>query len=206
MASAAITSLAWGLRLGVLLVRLQHLFLSPLVALAVPGPLLLDQNLLVMMALASLGLVGMMVNRQALATAASLFLLGLLILGKAAGSVLKTSPPDTAVLVVEFTLVVFFLEASLVVSTFNREYSRLRGKEDELSSTLRTGLHGWLRGQLAGQAKLGLVTLGLSIGLLPLAGFTSIPSNQIIVSSTLALLAIVVLMFLVTHRREPAEE
>jgi len=206
MASAATTSLAWSLRLGVLLVRLQHMFLSPIVALAVPGPLLLNQNLLIMMALASLGLVGMMVDRQALATAASLFLLGLLILGKAAGTVLKTSPPDTAVLVVEFTLVVFFLEASFVVSTFNREYSRLRGRGDELSSTLRTGLHRWLRGQLAGQAKLGLVTLGLSIGLLPLAGFTSIPSNQIIISSTLALLAIVVLMFLVTHRREPAEE
>ena len=148
----------------------------------------------------------MILEKQALATAASLSLLGLLIFGKAAGGVLKASPPDTAVLVVEFALVVFLLEASLVVSTFNREYSRLKAKQDELSSTLRMHLREWLGGQLSGQAKLSIVTLALSIGLLPVAGFTSIPSNQIIVSSTLALLAVLVLLFLVTHRREPAEE
>lgn len=182
------------------------MFLSPLVVLAVPGPLLFGQNLLVLLVVAAVGLAGMMLDKQALATAASLCLLGLLILGKAAGSILKASPPDTAVLVVEFTLVVFLLEASLVVSTFNQEFSRLKTKGDELSSTLRTYLHGWLRGQLTGQAKLGLATLAISIGLLPVAGFTSIPSNQVIISSTLALLAIVVLVFLVTHRREPAGE
>lgn len=206
MASAAPASLTRSLVFGVLLVRLQHLFLSPLVVLAVPGLLLLGQNFFVLVAVASVGLAGMLMNKQTLATASSLSLLGLLILGKAAGGVLKATPPDTAVLVVEFALIVFLLEASLVVSTFNREFSRLKAKEDELSSTLRTHLHGWLRGQLTGQAKLGLATLAISIGLLPVAGFTSIPSNQIIISSTLALLAIVVLVFLVTHRREPAGE
>ena len=189
--------------MGVTIIKLQHVFLSPLVMLAVPPLALLDQNILFTVGVALVGLAGMLLGKRTLATVASLSLLTLLIWGKAATSILKTSPPDTAVLLVEFTMVLMFMEASFLTLTFNRDYSQLKAREDELSQVLRVRLRGWLRNQLTGQSKLALVAFGLSVGLLPIAGFTSISSNQLAFSATLALLAVVVLLFLITHRREP---
>ena len=100
-------------------------------------------------------------------------------------------------------MVLTFMEASSTILTFNREYSGLKEREDELSQIITSHLEAWLRSQLAGQGKLALAALGLSVVLLPIAGFTSIPSNQLVFSSTLALLAVIVLLFLITHKREP---
>ncbi len=171
--------------------------------LAIPHPALLDQNIPFTVVVSLVGFVGMLLGKKTLATVASLSLLILLVWGKVTANILKTSFPDTAVLLVEFTLVLVFMEASFVTLTFNRDYSKLKAREDELSQILSIHLQGWLRSQLTGQSKLALVALGLSIGLLPVAGFTSISSNQLIFSATLALLAVVVLLFLVTYRREP---
>ena len=185
------------------MVRLQYLFLSPLVILAIPASALSGQNLPITVAVALVGLLGTMLGRQTLATTASFSLLVLLIWGKAAASILKTASPDTALLLVEFTAVLVFMEAASTVISYGEDYSILRAREDELSEVLRVRLQAWLRNQLVNQGKLALVAVGLSIVLLPVAGLTSISSNQLVFTATLALLAVVVLLFLVTHRREP---
>ncbi len=149
-----------------------------------------------------MGLGGMLLGRRRLATAASLSLLTFLVVGKIAANTLRTSPPDSAILLVEFTAVLVFMEASFAVFTLDKDYASLKGRGDEISQVLGIRLRAWLRNLLVMEGKLALGALVLSIGLLPLAGFTSIPSNHIAFSATLALLAIVVLMFLITHRRE----
>lgn len=162
-----------------------------------------SQNVLVGVALGLVGLAGMLFWKRFLAMTASLTLLGMLIWGKAAGSILKLDTPDTAVLLTEFALIILLAEESLVVLTFHREHSNLKSRRDEYSQLLTQRLQGWLANQLSNQAKLALAGLGLSIGLVPIAGLTTISSDQLVFSATLALLAVVVLMFLVTHRREP---
>jgi hypothetical protein len=187
---------------GVLAVRFHHIFLSPTVVLTIPPRALLDQNILVAIILGVVGLAGMLTGKRLLSLTASLSILSLLIWGKAATNILNTGAPDTAALMAEFTIVLLLTEASLVVLTFTKEYDVMNARDDELSRVLSRSLEAWLRNQLANQSRLASVALGLSIGLVPIAGLTSISSDQLIVSATLALLAVVVLMFLVIHRRE----
>ncbi len=201
--TASSDSLTWRVKLGVLVVQVQHLFLAPLVILTAPPPALLNQNIPLALVVGSVGLVGMMLGKRKLAIGASLTLLSLLIWGKAATNILKLEAPDTAVLLAEFTAVIAFAEASSTVLTFSGDNQELRDREDELSRTLGRRLETWLKGQLVNEARVSLVVLGLSLGLLPLAGVTSVSRNELVFSATLALLAVVVLMFLVTHRREP---
>jgi len=169
------------------------------VILAIPAGALFNQNLIVTVLVTAAGLTGMLLARKSLAAMASIGLLALIVWGKVASSILRTGSPDTAVFVIEFTTVIVLLEASSVVIAFNKNISRLKPDQHALLQT-------WLWNQLKNQGKLGLVALGLSIVLLPVAGLTSIPSNQLVLSATLALLAVVVLLFLITHGREPAEE
>lgn len=185
------------------MVRLHHVFLAPLVAFSVPPQALLDLNIPVALLLGGLGIAGMLLGRRVLAVTASLSILSLLIWGKVAGNALNLSAPDTAVLLAEFTAVLLLTEASLVVLTFTQDYAILQDRRDELSHVLSLRLEEWLRNQLLNQSGLALVALSISIALIPVAGLTSASSNQLIFTATLALMAVVILMFLVIHRREP---
>ena len=187
----------------IILARLHYLFVPPLVILGVPTAALLGQNLPAMALVVVTGLTGTLLRRRKLVVLASASLLTLLVWGKIGVDLLKVSPPDTAVFLVEFGSVVFFLEASLAVLAFNRSLRNLERKEDELSKALEQRLGQWLRSQVSRQSVIGIGSIGLSVLLLPLAGLTSISSPDLPLTAVLLLLAVVALLFLVTHRREP---
>ena len=149
------------------------------------------------------GLVGTLGKREVLARGASLSLFGLIIGGKVGEDLLGTAGLDTAVLLVQFVAVIFFMEASRVVLSFDAENGELAGKQDELSRGLMGKLVGWTQGQLVGQGRIVLVALGLSLLLLVIGGFTSVSINQLGFSAALVLVVVGVLLFLVTQRREP---
>jgi hypothetical protein len=186
-----------------MLVRLHYLVLAPWVIFSIPSTVLDGLQVPVGLTVAGVGLSGMLGKREILARGASLSLFGLIIGGKVGGDVLGAIAPDTAVLLVQFAAVIFFMEASRVVLSFDGENSELAGKQDELSRSLMGNLVAWARGQLAGQARIILAALGLSLVLLVLGGFTSISVNQLGFSAGLVLVVVVVLLFLVTNRREP---
>ena len=95
------------------------------------------------------------------------------------------------------------MEANSVVATFYASHRGLGEKKDELSQVLEARLRLWLRNQLSRQGGIAIGSIGLSVVLLPLAGLTSISSSELSVTGALLFLAIVALLFLVTHRREP---
>ncbi len=155
---------------------------------------------------AVVGLTGTVSGRRYLATIGSLSLLMLLVWGKASENILKTGAEDTAVLLIEFMMILFFMEASSTVLTFNRAFESLREKDDEISQRQKGWLVSWLKGLLSRQGKVSLAATALSIALLPLAGFTSISNSQLVVTATILFLAVVVLLFLLIYRREPGEK
>jgi len=152
------------------------------------------------------GLAGNVLGRGRLSMLASSSLLGLLIWGRVAGDLLKIRPPDTAVFLVEFGMVVFLMEANRVALAFEKSCGELEKREDEFSKALEVRLKGWLQNQLSRQGRIAVGSIGLSLGLLLLAGFTSISTGQLPLTGALLLVAIIALLFLVTYRREPEKK
>jgi len=145
----------------------------------------------------------MLARTLVLTTIASVGLLALLVAGKVGTDLVKASAPDTAVLLLEFVAVIFFMEASRVVLSYDSEKSELAGRMDDMSNAARERLGMWATGQLSRQARLVAGALGLSLILLVLGGFTSVSINQLSFSAILVLLVVGALVFLITQRREP---
>jgi len=187
------------------LVRLHYLVLAPWVIIGIPSLVSSGLHVPTMLIVSAVGLLGMLGKEEIFARGASVSLAGLIIGGKVVGDVLGSAAPDTAVLLVQFVAVIFFMEASRVVLSFDGESRELAGKYDELSMGLMRKLVEWTQGQLVGQARIMLVVLGLSLVLLLVGGFTSISINQLGFSAGLVLVVVGVLLFLVTNRREPEQ-
>jgi len=203
--TASATNLTLPVMLTTALVRVHYLLLSPLIILGITPEAVGNQNLIIIVLVVLTGLAGMIIRRRQLATLASASLLGLLLWGKIAADLLKASPPDSALFLVEFGMVIFFMEGNSVVSTFYASHREMAEKKDELSQVLEVRLRLWLRNQLSRQGGIAIGSIGLSVVLLPLAGLTSISSSELPVTGALLFLAIVALLFLVTHRREPGD-
>ncbi len=156
-----------------------------------------------MLAIMAVGLSGALANRQVFATLASVSLLVSLIAGKVGLDLAKASPPDTAVLLLQFLAVIFFMEATRVVLSFDSETRELAGKTDEASQAVKNRLGIWITGQLTTQARLVIGALGLSLVLLVFGGFTNVSINQLAFSAVLVLLVVGALLFLITQEREP---
>ena len=197
--------LAPGFRIATVLVRLHYLVLVPWVVFGIPSFVSSGLQVPTMLIVSGVGLLGMLGKKEIFARGASLSLVGLIIGGKVVGDVLGSVAPDTAVLLVQFVAVIFFMEASRVVLSFDGENRELGGKYDELSTGLMRRLVDWAQGQLLGQARIILVALGLSLVLLLIGGFASISINQLGFSAGLVLVVVGVLLFLVTNRREPEQ-
>jgi hypothetical protein len=177
--------------------------LAPWVIFAIPSTVLFRLQGPVTLIISGIGLFGMLRKKKILTRGASLSLIGLIIGGKVVEDVLGAAAPDTAVLLVQFVAVIFFMEASQVVLSFNSEDRELAGKSDEFSVALKKRLVEWTQGQLVGQARIMIIALGLSLVLLLVGGFTSISINQLGFSAGLVLVVVIVLLYLVTNRREP---
>ena len=186
-----------------LVVRLHYLVLVPWIVLAIPSQVLLGLGILLVLAIMSVGLYGMLTKKQMSVTLASVALLLVLLAGKVGSDLARAPAPDTAVLLVQFVSVIFFMEASRVVLSFDRESSELDGRTDEGARAVIERSEKWVRGQLVGQARLSIGALGLSLVLLVLGGFTSVSINHLAFSAILVLVVVGALLFLITQRREP---
>lgn len=195
--------IGFGFRLAHLVVKLQYLFLSPLILLAVPSDVLFGLQVPAVVIVFCVGSLGMLRRNELLARGASLGLLVAMIAGKVGLDIFGGAAPDTAVLLLEFVVVIFFMEAGKVVISFEQANRELAGKHDELSLSLAGRLALWAQGQFASQARIVIGASALSLALLVLGGFSSISINQLAFSAALVLVAVGVLLFLLTNRREP---
>jgi hypothetical protein len=184
-------------------VKLQYLFLSPLILIAVPSDALFGLQIPAVVIVFCVGSLGMLRRNEGLAKGASLSILAAVIGGKVGLDILGGVAPDTAVLLLEFVAVIFFMEAGRVVISFEQANRELSGKQDALSLSLAGKLALWAQGQFASQARIVIGASALSLGLLVLGGLSSISINQLAFSAALVLVAVGVLLFLLTNRREP---
>ncbi len=192
-----------GLRLAIPVVRLHYLLLAPWIVLSVPVGVFFGLGILIVLVIVVFGSVGMFAKKQGLVSSASLALLVVIVAGKVGTDLVRAAAPDTLVLLVQFVAVIFFMEASRVVLSFDREIGELGEKMDEVSQAVRKRLDIWMWGQLTRQGRLIVGALGLSLLLLVLGGFTSVSVNVPVLSALLVIIVVVVLLFLITQRREP---
>src|SRR6266852_714119 len=196
-------NLGSALRIEVGAVKFHFLFLAPLVLFSIPLQGLLGLNIPVLILITVSGISGNLLARKRLSTLTSIALLCLLVWGRVTDDLFSIKPPDTAIFLVEFGMVLFLMEANLVLLTFEAAHRAHRGKSDELSNALEARLWIWLQNQFSRQGKIAVGSLGISLALLPLAGFTSISTEQLPITGALLLIAVIALLFLVTYRREP---
>jgi len=196
-------NLGSAVRIEVGAVKFHFLFIAPLVLFSIPSIGLLGLNIPLLILITVSGMAGNLLTRKRFATLTSIALLCLLVWGRVADDLFNVKPPDTAIFLVEFGMVLFLMEANQVLLTFETLHRAHRGKSDDLSSALEDRLWIWLRSQFSRQGKIAFGSLGISLALLPLAGFTSISTEQLPLTGALLLIAVIALLFLVTYRREP---
>ena len=191
-------------RLIILIVRVNYLFVSPWIILGIPPVALFQQSSLFTILIAAIGLVGTLFGKRKMTLLASFSLLSLLVWEKAAGDLFGLAAPDTAVFMLRFMGVLFFMEASGVVLTFDWTNKTLSSKQDAISMATREKAMEWTLGQLVELGKLTLAAVGLSLGLLVLGSIVSLSFNQLAFTGILVLGSVVAILFLLTNRREPA--
>ena len=187
------------------MLRINYVFLAPWIVLSLPPSALGPQSILVTAAVAIVGFAGMRLGNRATIYAASGSLLLLIVWGKVAGDLYGLPGPDSAVLLLQFMLVIFLMEASITVLTLDSAIKPLEGKNDDLSESARMRAVGWERVQLFNLGKLTAASFVLSLGLLILGSLVSISFNEIAFSGVLVLAAVVAIFVLLTYRREPEE-
>jgi hypothetical protein len=136
---------------------------------------------------------------------ASVSLLLLIVWGKVASDLYGLPGPDSALLLLQFMLVIFFMEASTTALTFDSTMKQLEGKDDDLSALARIRVVKWARVQLLNLGKLTIASFGLTLGLLIIGSLVSVSVNQTAFSGILVLAALVAIFILLTYRREPEE-
>jgi hypothetical protein len=151
------------------------------------------------------GLLGMLLGNRTAILAASASLLLLIVWGKVAEDIYALTGPDSALLLFQFMLVIFLMEASTTVLTFDSTIKQLEGKHDDISSVARMRVINWERIQLLSLGKLTLASFGLSLVLLILGSLLSVSIDQIAFSGILVLAAFVSIFILLTYRREPEQ-
>lgn len=184
-------------------VKLHFLFLTPWIILSIPEKVFAGFELPVMLIVLVIGLLGTFAKRLTLTTAASLSLIVFLVGGKVGTDLAGAPNPDTAVLIAQFLAVIFFMEGSRVVLSFEKGTISLAGRKDDLSHATRLRFEHWARGQLAAQSKLMMGALGISLALLVFGGLSSVSVDQLAFLGVLVLLVVGVLLFLLTQTREP---
>jgi hypothetical protein len=162
--------------------------------------------LLIIAVLTVLGLTGMLTGNLAAASITSASLLALIIWGKVASDLYRLAGPDSAILLLQFMLVILLMEASGTALRFDATYKQLQGRNDEISAEARTRVTEWARAQLLSLGRLTTAAFLLSLGLLVLGSIVSVSINQLAFSGSLVLAAVVALLILLIYRREPEEQ
>lgn len=134
---------------------------------------------------------------------ASASLMLLIVWGKIADDLYGLPGPDSALLLFQFMLVIFLMEASITLLTFDSTTKELETRKDDLSTLARLRAMEWARSQLFNLGKLTTAAFGTSLGLLILGSLVSVSVNQIAFSGVLALVAVIAILVLLTYRRTP---
>jgi hypothetical protein len=185
------------------IVRLHVLLLAPWIVLAVPSQAFRGLGFLLILVIAGIGLTGMLARMTTLTTLASVALIGALVAGKVGMDLDGLPSQDTAILMVQFVSIIFFMEAMRALLSYDNETRELGARTDESTQLIISKLEAWVKGQLGRQARLTVGALGLSLLLLVLGGLTSISITQATFSASLVLVVVGVLLFIITQRREP---
>lgn len=185
--------------------KTNYLFLVPLVVLSLPPGALFQFQILVVIVLSVLGLGGMIARNRTAISLVSVSLLGLIVWGKIASDLYRLTSIDSALLLFEFLIVIFLMEASNTTITFDLTYRILLNKSDEISLESRTRLVMWARNHLISLARTIAGAFVLSLGLVVVGDLFGVSVNQIAFSGTLVLVAVVALLLLLTYGREPAD-
>ena len=138
-----------------------------------------------------------------LSMSASLLLL--IVWGKIVTDIYRLPGPDSALLLLQFMLVIFLMEASTTALTFDAKIKELKGRDDDLSALAIKRVREWARVQIFSLGKLTAGAFGLSLGLVIFGSLVSVSVNQLAFSGFLVLASIVAIFILLTHRREPRE-
>jgi hypothetical protein len=176
-----------------------------LIILSIPSSALDEQSILITAVVGIVGSAGMLLRRRSAISLASASLLLLIVWGKVAGDVYGLSGPDSALLLLEFMLVIFLMEASSAALTFDVMIKRLEGKNDDISALTRIRVTRWVRAQLFNLGKLTTAAFVSSLGLLILGSLVSVSVNQIALTGILVLAAVLAIFILLVYRREPEE-
>ncbi len=185
--------------------RVNHVFLVPLIVLGLPPVVLFGQMVLIILILVTVGLAGMLTRNSVAASLTSVSLLGLIVWGRVASDLWGLAGVDTGLLLLEFMVVILLMEASNTVISFDSIYKLLSAKDDETSIASRGRLTEWLTAQLYSLGKLIVTAFALSLGLLVVGDLVSVSVNQLAFSGALVLVAVVALLVLLTYRREPED-
>ena len=181
----------------------NHPFITAWIVFSVPPTAIFHQSIPAAIAIAVVGFVGMATGNRLATTFASASLLSLLIWSKVASDLYGLPSPDTALLLSQFMLVLFLMEASNATLALRKTISRLAEKNDGTSNAARMRIREWFRVQLVGLGKMTLGGFALSLGLLVLGSTISVSVNQLAFTGALVLVVVVSLLFLLTHHREP---
>lgn len=162
-----------------------------------------QQQLLLIVLLVSLGLSGTFLKSQTLLSITYAMLILLLIWGKTIGDLLALHGPDTALFLVQFIVILFLYEVSVTTILFEQDKSLIKNRNDDLSSNARDQITRWYDSQVRLLGKMVLSALALSLGLVVFGGLVSVAFNQLAFAAILVVASVIVLLFLLTHRREP---
>jgi len=187
------------------MVKVNHVFLVPWIILSLPQAVFFQQQLPIGATLSVLGLAGMVTKNRTAAGLTSASLLGLIVWEKVSSDLYHLSGLDSALLLFDFMLVIFLMEASDTTISFDRASLPLKGKNDDISTSYRLELILWARNQLLSIGRLIAAAFGLSLSLLVMGDLVSISVNQIAFSGILVMVAVVALLILVTYGREPED-
>jgi len=180
----------------------NYLFLAPWIIFSLSPAVLFQQSILVAGLIVTVGEVGMLTNNRRASMIASSSLLFVILWSKVASDLYSLPSPDTAVLLLQFLVTIFLMEASASAIVFRITSSQI-SKVGEVSQTSRTSLNRWAVGQLTGLAKLFVGGFLLSLALLVVGSIISVSFSQLALTGALALGAVVAILFLLTYRREP---
>jgi hypothetical protein len=185
--------------------RINHAFLVPLILFSIPSAALFQQQILLVAIITIVGLGGMLTTTPGAATAASVSLLALIVWGKVASDLYGLPGPDSALLLLQFMLVILLMEASKAELVMDSNFKRLKGRDDALSERARMQVVEWTKSQLVNLGKLTTAAFFLSLVLLVLGSLASVSINQIAFTGGLVIAAVVALLILLVYRREPEE-
>lgn len=185
------------------ILKVNYAFLVPWIVLSLPAAAFFEQQLYILSALLVAGLVGMLLRIRNAVYAASAGLLALIAWGKVASDVFALPGEDSALLLLQFMMVIFLMEASNTALIMDTSWIKLKGKVDDLSNLARLRLIIWTSTQLKSLGKLTASAFGLSILLLLVGGFASVSVNLLAFNGFLVLAAVIAILILLTYKREP---